>query len=282
MDVSLWITCPPSFYGDQFQYESQRVIVTIKIYAGKRLGIQLFFVRLVSDDEQGEEQVHRHHQFNYVLKSSCSKTFKILLLFANQPKNDAVDYYVKIDVFDQTSFAHLASWPYRVPFVFLPINPVNIVIRVPAEPISPSKTCGSLACGRHGRCVKYLNEESFFCRCETGWSGKICDQPVVNGDGGSASWYVGRYENRSICLCPTNTFGCLCLLKRSCEEGLCDNGGQCVLPDENHVQSLYRCLCTEKFYDTFCHHPFHSIELFFEKHRYIVLSNHFHLLHDND
>ena len=153
---------------------------------------------------------------------------------------------IKIDAFNQTNLTYLTSWRYRIPFTFLPVNPMTIVIRVPAEPVSSPSQC-RLTCA-HGRCMKYLNEDHFFCRCHLGWTGKRCDHSINCTDCSSDSLCVGSHENRSICMCPVNTFGRRCLLKYSCPEVVCENDGQCLVTDENESIESYACVCQEQFY----------------------------------
>ena len=255
--------CPSNSYGDHCQYQSQHVIVTLKVYPAKRRGIQSFLITLVSDDDHRDvEIIHSHHQANYVLDDSCSKTFKFSLLYSTRPKNLSSHYFIKIDAFNQSALTYLASWRYRIPFTFLPVNPMTIIIRVPVGPVSSPSRC-RLTCG-HGQCMKYVNEDYFFCRCHLGWTGKRCDHPINCNDCALDSLCVGSHENRSICICPVNTFGRRCLLKYSYPENFCENGGQSFLTDQNNKSESHACLCQEQFYGTLCHNRKNILVLSFK------------------
>ena len=92
--------CPPNLYGDRCQYQNERVIITLKHYPASRQGIQSFFVGLLSEDDQGRQQLHSYLQFSYVFEVSCGKTFKFFLLYPTRPKNISLRYLIRIDAYD--------------------------------------------------------------------------------------------------------------------------------------------------------------------------------------
>ena len=256
--------CPPNFYGDRCQYQNQRVAITLKLHPVNKQGVRSFFVTLISDDSHEQDNIHSHHQFSLVVENTCGKTFKFFLLYSTRPKNSSKKYFIKIDVFDQSTLIHLASWRYPILFVFLPVNPMVIVLQVPAKPISSSSNRCSLKCD-HGRCMQYLNNDEFYCHCDQGWTGKRCHQPVKCDDCAADSICVGSFENRSICMCPINRFGRRCLLQYSCGEDFeCQNGGRCVIVDPSRSGEGYGCLCPKEYHGIFCHVKKSVLQLVFK------------------
>ena len=253
--------CPPDFYGDRCQYQSQQVIVTLKVQSAKRWGVRAFLTSLISYDHDHEE-LHSHHISSYVL-GPCKNIFQFFLLYSTRPKNISKNYFVKIDGFDQLNSTYLGSWRFPVPFLFLPVNPMALLIRVPYKPLSTHYRC-PLKCGSHGRCVIYLNNEEIFCRCDSGWSGNQCEQPVNCHGCGSNSLCLGSHYNRSICLCSIGTFGSRCLLEYSCPDDRCQNGGTCVMQYPHTGTMKYQCLCSEKFIGPSCEYRQHSLTVSFQ------------------
>ena len=256
--------CPPNFFGDRCQYQNQRVAITLKLDPVNRQGVRSFLVTLISNDHSDQDDIHSFHQFNYVVETTCGKTFKFFLLYSTRPKNISKNYFIKIDVYDQSTLTHLASWRYPIPFIFLPVNPMVMVLQVPAKPVSSTSSRCRLKC-EHGRCMQYLNNDEFYCQCEQGWSGERCHQPMQCDDCGRGSICVGSFENRSICMCPINRFGRRCLLAYTCTEDFqCQNGGQCVIVDPSRSAEGYGCLCPIEYHGIVCHIEKSILQLSFE------------------
>ncbi|CAF5102750.1 unnamed protein product, partial [Rotaria magnacalcarata] len=51
--------------------------------------------------------------------------------------------------------------------------------------------------------MKFLNEERFFCRCDSGWSGAQCQIQIDCSNCSSNSICIGSIRNQPICVCPT-------------------------------------------------------------------------------
>ena len=84
---------------------------------------------------------------------------------------------------------YIASWHYEVPFSFLPVNRMAIVLYVPFQQVSIVNDC-PLTC-HHGKCMKYINKKKYYCQCDAGWSGIRCDIPIRGSDCSSDSIHVG-------------------------------------------------------------------------------------------
>ena len=241
--------CPPDYYGDRCQYQSQRVSVSLQVRpSAKKRSVQAILATLNSYDHDYEE-IHSHHQIKYIFEKEpdqCEKNFRFHLLYSTRLKNISKDYFVKIDAFDQITFDYLGSWRYRIPFLFLPVNPMVVAIHIPTQAFPTPHRC-PLTCGTHGRCMKYLNTEEFFCRCDSAWTGKRCDQVVYCADCASNSLCLGSIHNQTICLCAMNRFGSNCLLEGSCLNSHCHNGGTCMMNHLYEDSKLNDCVCPEEF-----------------------------------
>ncbi len=138
---------------------------------------------------------------------------------------------------------------------------MTIVLYLPVEQvISPPHF--SLTCHK-GKCMKYINKEKLFCRCNPGWSGSRCDIPVRRNDCSNDSIYVGMISNRSICVCPLNKGGPRCLFRLLCSDKYCHNGGHCVVLNYGIDLSHKVCPCSEQFNGLYCGKEKHKLEISF-------------------
>ncbi|CAF1373289.1 unnamed protein product [Adineta steineri] len=86
--------CPPSYYGEQCQYQSQRVIDNTSF-------------------------IHSHEQRTFVAARDCDLRFDLVLLYANRPKDESKTYDVIIHVFEMLNYRN--SWQLPVRFPSLPV-----------------------------------------------------------------------------------------------------------------------------------------------------------------
>lgn len=127
------------------------------------------------------------------------------------------------------------------------------------QPLPSHSNC-PLTC-HHGNCVKYVNEDTFFRRCDSGWSGVRCDIPVRCSDCSNDSICIGMISNRSICSCPLYKSGSCCLLTFSCEKNNCNNNGQCVMFEDGVDAADSACFCSERFSGHHCNTQMHRLEI---------------------
>ncbi|CAF3944340.1 unnamed protein product, partial [Adineta steineri] len=250
--------CPPNYYGDQCQYQNQRVSLTIVLATVRRPIVYAIIVTLMEDDNDRQE-IHSYHQFTYESKTYCGRSVDIYLLYTTRGKDNSKNYSIRIDAFDKSSLTYLLSWHLTIPFIFLPVNRLSAFLTVPISPSSNFNHC-NLQCYQ-GTCMKYHNEERFFCQCDSGWSGAQCHIPIDCSMCASDSICIGSIQNRSICVCPQDKFGSFCRLKLMCSEGFCKNNGRCVVIDERMIDESYVCFCSEQFYGSRCQYVNHQIEI---------------------
>ncbi|CAF1493972.1 unnamed protein product [Adineta steineri] len=253
--------CPPSYYGSRCQYQNQRVSLTLVLATVKKPIIYAIVVTLMEDDND-QQEIHSYHQFTYESDKYCGKPVNIYLLYSNRGKNNAKNYSIRIDAFDKSSLTYLLSWHLKIPFIFLPVNRLSAFLTIPTSRPLNFNHC-NLQCHK-GTCMKYHNEERFFCRCNPGWSGAQCHIPIDCSMCASHSVCIGSIQNRSVCVCPQNKFGSYCRLKLMCPVGFCKNNGRCVVIDETMRDESYICLCPEQFFGSKCEYIHSRIEIYFK------------------
>ncbi|CAF1541144.1 unnamed protein product [Adineta ricciae] len=250
--------CPPNYYGDRCQYQNQRVSITLVLATVNQSTIYAIIVTLMEDDNDRQE-IHSYHQFIYQSKKYCGKPIDIYLLFAKRDKDISKKYNIRIDVFDKNSLIYIISWYLKIPFIFLPVNRVTAFLTLPI-----SRTINSIHCTLqclNGICIKYQNEERFFCKCYSGWSGARCHIPIDCSMCASNSICISSIQNQPICICPQNRFGSFCRLKLTCPKEHCQNNGQCIVIDERRINDSYVCLCSEQFSGPLCEYQNYRIEI---------------------
>ena len=246
---SLQCLCPPSYYGNRCEYQSQRVSLTLYIRCTSEWRhVFIFLVHLIDQ----ERTIHSHDHIEYVSARDCRMKFNVYLLYSHQPKNMSKNYSVHIDAFHQMTLSYRASWVFPLRFSFLPVHRLSVLLRVPFSNVEPIREC-QFPCV-HGRCFSYVNDPSWsFCRCEAGWSGVQCD---VRYSCDCATGSLCVSYSRCIRVCPSNQFGSRChLFQESCHSQSCSNGGQCVptdgrLTDRRINRSM--CICPSGYVDDQC------------------------------
>ncbi|CAF1254686.1 unnamed protein product [Adineta steineri] len=250
--------CPPNYYGDRCQYQNQRVSLTLTLASVEQPIIYAIAVMLIENDNDRQE-IHSYHQFTYVSSKYCGKFVNLYLLYSKRAKNNSKNYSIRIDAFNKDSLTYLISWYLTIPFVFLPVNRISAFLTLPIFRTFDPKHC-TLQCYK-GTCMKYHNEERFFCQCYSGWSGAQCHIPIDCSMCPSNSICIGSIQNRSICVCPHGKFGSFCRLQLVCPTDFCENNGRCVVIDERMIDKSYMCFCSEQFSGARCQNVKHRIDI---------------------
>ena len=230
--------CPPAYYGRRCEYQNQRVSLSVQIQVSSNWHSVLIVIVTLRDQEQN--QIESFDKFNYLPLVDCRKKFNIYLLYNSRPKNLSRKYFVRIDIYKQSSFEHQSSWQFPILFSFLPVYRISARLE---KPLVEDNTvdCLDLLCGEHGHCRKYVNTNASFCLCDRGWSGFLCNTE-----------HTCRCSNDSLCLasnlclCSIGKFGNRCYLRYStCS---CLNNGTCIQTrDHLNLESTFQCACIEGF-----------------------------------
>ena len=260
LDVRVWLNnqnqrttltcfCPSSFYGDQCQYQNQRISLSMQFHTLSDSRHTLFAIVVSLIEQNDERTIHSFEQFTYLSVRDCLNKFQVNLLYAIRSKNLTKQYFVQLDIYEKVSLFYRGSFLFLVKFSFLPVYRLALIVNIPHSD-QLDFACSFDRC-IHGRCIKYRNNGTSFCQCHTGWSGQFCSIAYRCTCAPNALCLGIDAQNRSICLCPKNQFGPRCLLiDRICEKNFtCANGGQCI-PNDNYQFSLdrqYICICPKGF-----------------------------------
>jgi hypothetical protein len=234
--------CPPSYYGDECQYQNERVSLTLQIRVINDWRIVFTLIITLIDSERNIES---YEQIEYLAFRDCRIKFHIYLLYSNRPKNPSKNYSTQIDLFDKVTFKHRASWIFPLQFLFLPVHRQSVLLEVPISDVEIVKECQPPCI--HGKCLSYVNDpRSTFCQCLSGWSGIQCNIEY-KCNCASNSQCIGK----SICLCPIDQYGSRCYLQESlCHLNPCENGGRCITRYEHYLSSdrySFMCVCPEQY-----------------------------------
>ena len=96
LDIDLWLDkqnnlstnacfCPPSYYGDQCQYQSQRVSLTIKFQALAGSWQIPFAIVISLIDDTDQRLIHSYEQITYLSSRDCNRRFYKYLVYSTQP-----------------------------------------------------------------------------------------------------------------------------------------------------------------------------------------------------
>ena len=253
-DDELRCLCPPSYYGNQCEYENERVSLTIGFVRTNQNEIFLFFVVLIDDDN---EDIQSYFQYEYYPNDKCLTKIHRYLLYSTRPKDRSKIYSIRIDQYDKRHLTYMGTYFYSIPFQFYPVNRLAIYLSMLNIEMKRSSLCSPLCV--HGQCLQYVNKDKFFCRCHSFWKGIQCDIPMNCSNCSSDSICYSTKFNESICLCPLNSYGRRCLLKWSCSFNHCFNGGECVT---NSFQR-FLCLCPKEYFGSQCEYRRNEIQVKF-------------------
>ncbi|CAF1403365.1 unnamed protein product [Adineta ricciae] len=255
--------CPPAYYGASCEYQNQRVSITVQIRTISFWKTMFTIVFLLINNQDGT--IESFHQVEFISIKDCGIKYHVNLLYLTRPKDFFGNHSVRIDVFDRNSMIYRGSWIYPLPFSFLPVYPLAIILVIPGHQIIT--TCDDLNCAPHGQCLRYINLDEYFCRCNEGWSGKDCmTKSSTKLTCASRSLNIGMIHNRSICVCPLGKFGSRCYLTSpSCPENVCQHGSACLVTDERIMNRKYICICKNGYSGQSCEKEDAKIEISLEQ-----------------
>ena len=238
--------CPPSYYGDQCQYQNERISLSLQFQVASDSRRTAFAVVVYLIEDTNERIVHSVEQFTYLAVENCRRRFDIYFLYSHRPKDQSKDYLIQIDVYEKETLNYRGSWIKSLNFTFLPVHRLILQISIPHS-MSDESECVDDRC-EHGKCRKYLNDRmnGTFCQCDKEWFGRFCDfshRSMCSSDSVS----VGQLSNnRSICICPSNKIGPRCLIDDNiCQSTTCMNNGQCLTIDQYQTSTKrFLCICS--------------------------------------
>ncbi|UJR19567.1 hypothetical protein I4U23_022697 [Adineta vaga] len=240
--------CPPSYFGSQCQWQSQRISLTLQIILPRATFISASFQIIIMLINEQDEIVGNHEEILFTPARDCQTKFHLYLLYPQRPKSISNNYSIRIDLFNKITLKHWTSWYLSIPFQFLPVNRISTQLFIPIE--QTIKEC-SLLCGLHGQCLQYTNNQSkYFCQCDQRYSGRFCNQSYQ-----CQCSQESFCHSPNICICPLDRFGSKCYLKRSICFSInnpCQNGGLCIPTDDRINLHGYSCFCKERYFGLHC------------------------------
>ena len=266
LDVQVWLDkrtnttrstclCPPSFFGETCQYQSQRISLTLQFSVSSD-SVRTPFVVIVSlIDDRDEGRIHSYEQINYLAIEHCARKFNIYLLYSTRSKNQSLNYSLHIDFYEALSspLTYRGSSLRRLKFPFLPVHRLAFQLGIPRVGLGVDR-CSTQSC-EHGRCIRYSSDpsNSTFCQCDSGWSGRHCTFRHTCTCSEDSLCIGILASNRPLCVCPVEKMGSRCLFDNSAclatdRNATCRNGGRCVPIDEYGASSTKSiCICPRGF-----------------------------------
>ncbi|CAF1669135.1 unnamed protein product, partial [Adineta ricciae] len=180
LDLRVWLNkstdsststclCPPGYYGNQCQYQNQRLSLSIRFHVRTESWKIPFAILVLLIDDTNQRIIHSYEQFTYLSLRDCQIKFNIHLFYTNRPKDMNRNYSVHIDIYEKSSLTYRGSFLYLVKFLFLPVHRLAFIADIPLLNYHKKSTCSTHQC-QHGKCIKYLNNKETFCQCDQGWS----------------------------------------------------------------------------------------------------------------
>ncbi|CAF0831673.1 unnamed protein product [Adineta ricciae] len=289
LDLRVWLNeslygytstclCLPGYYGNQCQYQNERISLVIRFNVATESWQIPFTILALLIDDTNQRVIHSYEQFTYLSVRDCQVKFDFHLFYSTRPKDMNRNYSIHIDIYEKNSLRYRGSFLYPVKFLFLPVHRLAFIINVPSV---SDYSCSNQQC-RHGKCMKYVNEEKTFCQCDEGWSGEYCHVQHNCTCSSKKSLCIGVLaDNRSICVCQENRFGPRCYLKnRVCESFPCLNNGSCIPGDDfmTSDETKYSCICEKGYSGRQCEVDSNQIDIIFDNDLHISQSVFIHFM----
>ena len=234
--------CPPSYYGDQCQYNRRRVTILARFDRRHRSDIPPVLHVLVSllcnHSSIVDQEVFVDVDQAFPIKHH------IYLLYS-RPRVKA-SYSIRFEAYHENNL--LSVWKYPIdPFEFLPAFRLAKVLRFPDA--SLRWLCARNHCQNSGTCfTNNQNITEYMCLCPRGWHGAHCEEPLKPTK--CASHALARSEN--VCICPRSYLLPHCYMRNTvCERLKPCSANEICYPLSILPPNQYECLCAPPQ----CHRP---------------------------
>ncbi|CAF1085109.1 unnamed protein product [Adineta steineri] len=158
--------CPPSYYGNRCQYQSDRVSLTFRIQfsVNHRDGFIILITLIDKKHNINSFHIHKHRPVK-----DCDMKFNYYLLYSTPKKDIENNYSIHIDLLKEEDSSYYASWHLPIHHSYLPVSRIAALLRTPHERVLPKKNSHCNFQCQHGQCIKYSNADKYFCQCQPGW-----------------------------------------------------------------------------------------------------------------
>ena len=109
--------CPPNYFGDRCQWQSQRISLTLQIE--KIISIEQInwifeiFIFLIDDHNQ---IIENHERVLFIPSKDCQIKYNRYLQYPTRPKDPNKIYAIRMDVYDKLTVSYHASWHLPIEF----------------------------------------------------------------------------------------------------------------------------------------------------------------------
>jgi hypothetical protein len=270
--------CPPSFYGLQCEYYSDRITVVTHLHFDDYLSslnmIKVLTTFLFKDEIIDYYEFHvdpqRQIDNNYV-KQQIYFVYPRLKQFVQMKRNNRSGiqlYNVRFEAFHlhlNETIQIIGVWKYLIYFDNLPSFRLSKILRFPSTSVNDPRL--NHLSNQNGTCQKIINSNDleYFCSCKSGYYGISCEHYDEECNNYCEPKSICKPKYRGIltgnqqhpfCLCPISTFGQRCYFKNvNCQQNPCLNGGTCFVTYDSSDINQYICICTDLFEGYQCQLP---------------------------
>ncbi|CAF1647757.1 unnamed protein product, partial [Adineta ricciae] len=273
--------CPSTHFGDRCQWQNQRISLTLQFswLTFESLNIAFQIIILLID---GDGHIAPYYErLTYGPSYDCFKKYNIYLLYPQRPKSLSKNYSIHINVYRKSDLLYWGSWYLSIPFAFLPVNRISTKLLIPEV---PNNSPCPLYCGKHGKCMRYINKHSlFFCHCDKGYSGMYCN---ISHKCNCANDSICLAS--SICVCPLYKFGVHCYINHPISQLTINSSHHnrlCIPNDDRIDLTTYNCLCTSDYSGKHCENRNNRISIHLNEIFSFTISRiflHFVIMHDSE
>ncbi|CAF4029208.1 unnamed protein product, partial [Rotaria sordida] len=254
LNNSFFCFCPPSYYGDYCQYQSERLTVKLLVqprYYMNPLTVFRLFIYLLDENnriQSHDEFIYNHKGYNIVASRMIYLMYERYVNLSLKQRTKSK--FVRLDsyIIKPNNIQYISSWLFNVSFPFLPVNRLVINIFLLSE--SFRIVYCKKRCGLHGKCMHYVNAKHIeYCWCNQGWFGEMCQLKSSSNLCHSTSCaphsqcIILDDEKKQIkCICPLGKSGDQCYITHNaCFNIQCGNDQTCLPFDQRDLE--YACIC---------------------------------------
>ncbi|CAF1347871.1 unnamed protein product, partial [Adineta ricciae] len=157
LDLRVWLNkstdsststclCPLGYYGNQCQYQNQRLSLSIRFHVRTESWKILFAILVLLIDDTNQRIIHSYEQFTYLSLRDCQIKFNLHLFYTNRPKDMNRNYSIHIDIYEKSSLTYRGSFLYLVKFLFLPVHRLAFFVDIPLLNYHKTSTCSTHQC----------------------------------------------------------------------------------------------------------------------------------------
>ena len=276
--------CPPSFYGLQCEYYSDRITVATHLQLNNSHSFlnQINVIKVLTTFLFKDEIID-YYEFYVDPQTKTNNNYvkqQIYFLYPRLEKflqlkqtnrSSTQLYNVRFEAFklhSNETIEIVGVWIYAIYFDNLPSFRLSKSLRF-QSPVSSitNNPCLNQTCSQNGMCQKIINvnDLSYFCSCKSGYYGIHCEHYDEKCNHFCSPQSVCKPKYRGIltdnqqhplCLCPLLRFGKRCYLRNDyCSKNPCLNGGSCIIRYELTDRNENICICTDSFQGDHCQFP---------------------------